>query len=85
MYDRDELYTKVVVLDEMYKFIVKTFLFEIILMSKYISQDFIELIPNKSCSIVTSECVVVVVDLEKLCNVVVHNFFYLKSLWCLCI
>jgi hypothetical protein len=57
-------------------------------MSKYASQNFIELIPKESiCSIVTSECVVVgrisdeeitktkVVDREKLCNFVVHNFF----------
>jgi hypothetical protein len=82
MLDEDELYTK-----------VYFFLFEIVWMSKYASQDFIELISKESiCSKVTSECVVVGKDLEwrhnhtKSCryrkvlyNFVVHNFFYLKS------
>ena len=58
MSDEDELYIKVVVLDEIYNFVVKTF-FEIIWINKYASQDFIELIANESiCSIVTNECVV---------------------------
>ena len=55
MSDEDELYTKVVVLDEIYNFAVQFFLFEIVWMSKYASQDFIELIPKESiCSKVKS-------------------------------
>ena len=55
-------------------------------MSKYTPQVFIELIPKEStCSIVISECAVIVkdeevpktkvLDLQKLCNFVVHNVF----------
>ena len=44
MFDKDELHTKVVVLDEIYNFVVQTFfLFEIFWMPKYATQDFIEL------------------------------------------
>ena len=61
--DEDELHTKVVVLYEIYNFIFQTFLTEIVWISKYVSQNFIELISKESiCSIVTSECVVVVKD-----------------------
>jgi len=63
--DEDELHTKVVVLYEIYNFIFQTFLTEIIWISKYVSQDFIELIPKESiCSKVTSECIVVEKDLK---------------------
>ena len=64
MFDKDELHTKVVVLYEIYNFIFQTFLTEIVWISKYVSQDFIELIPKESiCSTVISECAVVVNDL----------------------
>ena len=45
MSDEDELYTKVVVLNDIYNFVF--FLIEIIWMSKYTPQDFIELIPKE--------------------------------------
>ena len=64
MSDEDKLYAKVVVVDEIYNFVVKTFWFEIVWKSKYTPQDFIELISKDSiCFIVISECVVVVKDL----------------------
>ena len=67
--DEDELHTKVVVLYEIYNFIFQTFLTEIVWISKYVSQNFIELISKESiCSIVTSECVVVVKDHGWRCN-----------------
>jgi hypothetical protein len=92
MSNKDELYIKVVVLNEIYNFVVYFFLFKIIWIYKY-TQDFIELIPKESiCYIVPSECVVVVKDLRwrsdqiKSCRsqkVMQHCsllLFYLKSL-----
>ena len=35
MFDEDEFYTKVVVLDEIYNFVVQSFLFQNVWMSKY--------------------------------------------------
>jgi hypothetical protein len=48
MFDEDELCTKVVELEEIYNFIVHNFLFKIIFLPKYTSQDFIEFIPKES-------------------------------------
>jgi len=63
--DEDELHTKVVVLYEIYNFIFQTFLTEIVWISKYVSQNFIELISKESiCSKVTSECIMVEKDLK---------------------
>jgi hypothetical protein len=39
MSDEDELYTNVVVLDEIYNFIVQTFLFKIVWIFKHTPQD----------------------------------------------
>ena len=65
MSDKDQLYIKVVVLDKIYNFVVQTFWFEIVRMSKYTIQDFVELIPKESiCSIVINECAVIVKDLR---------------------
>lgn len=58
--DEDVLYIKVVVVNEFYNFVVQTFLFEIVLIPKYPSQDFIEFIPKEfMCCINPSECLVV--------------------------
>jgi hypothetical protein len=54
--NEDELYIKVVVLDEIYNFLVKTFWFEIVSMSKYTPQGFVELIPKESiCNFVVKD------------------------------
>jgi hypothetical protein len=89
MYDKDELYTKVVALDKIYNFVVQN----VCIWNRFDAeifdpQDFIELIPKEStCSIVTGECIVVgkdmdeettktkVVDPKKLWNFIVENFF----------
>ena len=62
--NEDELCTNVVVLHEIYNFSAQNCCLKIILISKYALQDFIELIPKEIiCSIVTSECAVVIKDL----------------------
>lgn len=67
MFDKDELYIKFVVLDEIYNFLVQFFFwFEVIWMSKYASKDFIELIPKEF--ICLSECAVVVKDFRWINN-----------------
>jgi hypothetical protein len=84
MCDEDELYIKVIVLDKT-QLCSSNFWFEIVWMSKYTPQDFVES-KESICSIVISECVVVVTNLGcrsdqnkscrywKLCNFVVYKF-----------
>ena len=86
MSDEDKLYIKVVVLDEIYNFVVQTFLiwdrldvqifsFEIIYLTK-ISFDFVKfkiwIFQTTSDGEMPKTKVV---DIEKLCNFVVDNFF----------
>ena len=87
--DEDELYTKVVVLNEIYKLCCsQLFSWSCFDAEIFDSQDFIELIPKESIgSIVTRKCVVLgkdfrwrnnqnkVVDIKNLCKFLVGNFF----------
>jgi hypothetical protein len=87
--DEDELCINVVVLDEIYNFSAQNCCLKIILISKYALQDFIGLIPKEIiCSIVTSECVVIIKELgwknnqnksckyQKVCNFVTQLFYF---------
>lgn len=65
MFDENELYIKIVILDKIYILVVGNFVIWSLFNAKYLTQDFIEFVLKEFiCSIATSEHLVVGNDLR---------------------